>query len=335
MGDELGWLMRPARGARPALENPAEQLFMGLRGSAEAVGEWAFYAAVLLITLALIKRFPYRPFYKTHRLLAVVYLVLVFHSVVLTKFSYWTSPVGIVVGLLIFAGTYAAIIVLLRRVGADRQVQGKISSLQYYPGVRALETEIEVPNGWPGHKPGQFALATSDTAEGAHPYTIASAWNDKDRRITFVTKELGDHTSRLRDKLHVGQDVRIEGPYGCFTFNNGKPRQIWIGGGIGITPFIAGMKHIALERRAYPGQEGFPLIDLFHSTAEYDEVALAKLRADAEAADLHLHVLVDSRDGLLTAIVSAPPCPNGARPASGSVDRQASAKRILPRRDCL
>ncbi|WP_296751055.1 ferric reductase-like transmembrane domain-containing protein [Thiobacillus sp.] len=294
-----GWLERPVRGEKPVIENPVEALFMSWRGTAEGVGEWAFYAAVLLIALALIKSFPYRLFYKTHRLLAVAYLVLVFHSVVLTDFSYWTSPIGMVMALLLAWGTYAAIVVLLRRVGAGRQVKGRIVALQYYPGVHALEAEIEVPHGWPGHNPGQFAFKTSDSAEGAHPYTIASAWNDNDRRITFVAKELGDHTSRLRETLHVGQEVKIEGPYGCFDFDHGQRRQIWIGGGIGITPFIAGMKHIAQERHATPDRPS-PEIDLFHTTAEYDETAIAKLTADAEAANIRMHVLVDARDGFLT-----------------------------------
>lgn len=294
-----GWLERPVRGEKPVIENPVEALFMSWRGTAEGVGEWAFYAAVLLIALALIKSFPYRLFYKTHRLLAVAYLVLVFHSVVLTDFAYWTSPIGMVMALLLAWGTYAAIVVLLRRVGAGRQVKGRIVALQYYPGVHALEAEIEVPHGWPGHNPGQFAFKTSDRAEGAHPYTIASAWNDNDRRITFVAKELGDHTSRLRETLHVGQEVKIEGPYGCFDFDHGQRRQIWIGGGIGITPFIAGMKHLARERHATPDRPS-PEIDLFHTTAEYDETAIAKLTADAEAAGIRLHVLVDARDGFLT-----------------------------------
>jgi predicted ferric reductase len=94
--------------------------------------------------------------------------------------------------------------------------------------------------------------------------------------------------------------VKVEGPYGCFDFDNGCPRQIWIGGGIGITPFIAGMQHVALERRAHPDQVRLPAIDLFHTTAEYDETAIARLTADAEAAGIRLHVLVDGRDGRLT-----------------------------------
>ncbi len=297
----VGWgvLERPARRARPAIENSVEAFLATLRGPAEGLGEWAFYATVILVALALIQYFPYRLFYKTHRLLAVVYLVLVFHAVVLIKFSYWASPVGWVMAMLLAGGTWAAVIVLLRRVGTGRQVEGAITSLQYYPGVRALESEIEVPHGWPGHKPGQFAFATSDASEGAHPYTIASSWHAENPRITFITKELGDHTSHLREKLRVGQKVTIEGPYGCFTFDDDCPHQIWIGGGIGITPFVARMKHLAMQKGA-PDRPEARTVDLFHTTADVDEEAFGKLAADARSADVRLHVLVDSRDGRLT-----------------------------------
>ncbi|MFU2488283.1 hypothetical protein [Thauera sp. WH-1] len=40
-----------------------EIFFRGQGGLAESVGEWAFYAAVVLIVLALAKRFPYRLFF--------------------------------------------------------------------------------------------------------------------------------------------------------------------------------------------------------------------------------------------------------------------------------
>jgi predicted ferric reductase len=295
----LGLLERPVRGARPAAASQIEQFFMNLHGNAEGIGEWAFYAVVVLIALALIRRFPYWLFYKTHRLIAVAYLVLVFHAAVLTKFTYWTTPIGIVMIALMACGTWAGIVVLLRRVGIDRQVIGRITSLQYYPGVRVLETEIDVPSGWPGHKAGQFAFATSDTSEGAHPYTIASAWHEADHRINFITKELGDHTSRLRENLRVGQEVTIEGPYGCFTFDDACPQQIWIGAGIGITPFIARMKNLARLRSENAGQAGSQTIDLFHPTMDYDEEAERKMRADAQAADVRLHFLVDARDGHL------------------------------------
>jgi predicted ferric reductase len=294
-----GLLERPERGARPPIANPVEAAFASLRGAAEGLGEWAFYAAVLLIALALVTRFPYRLFFKTHRLLALVYLVLAFHTVVLIRFSYWTSPVTWLTVALLVAGIWAAGLVLMRRVGAGQKVDGTIVALHYYPGVKALETEIAVPQGWPGHKAGQFAFATSDAAEGAHPYTIASPWRDDDRRITFITKELGDHTSRLREKLSVGQAVQVEGPYGCFTFDDGHARQIWIGGGIGITPFIGRMKQLAAQKDA-PDRPAQQAVDMFHATADVDEEALGRLAADAHDADVALHVLVDARDGQLS-----------------------------------
>ncbi|WP_331374514.1 ferredoxin reductase family protein [Sinorhizobium chiapasense] len=294
-----GWalLERPQRGERPPIENPVEAFFSSLRSAAEGWGEWAFYAAALLIALALVHYFPYRLFYKTHRLLAVAYMVLVFHAVVLFKFSYWTSPIGWVIALLLACGTWASVVVLLRRVGAGRKVEGRISFLQYYPGVRSLEGVVEVPTGWPGHKPGQFAFAMSNASEGAHPYTIASNWNPEDPRITFITKALGDHTSGLPEKLKIGQEVSIEGPYGCFTFDDDCSHQIWIGGGIGITPFVARMKHMASKQT--PDWPEGQTVDLFHPTAEVDEDALTKLAADAKAANVRLHLLIDARDGRL------------------------------------
>ena len=293
-----GLLERPAHGPSVPTGNAIADFFLSLRHPAEDIGEWAFYAAIVLIALALIKAFPYRWFYKTHRLLAVVYLTLAFHAVVLLKFSYWTTPIGWLMAVLLASGVCAAMVVLLRRVGTDRKVPGKITSLHYFPGVRALEIEAEVQD-WPGHKPGQFAFATSDASEGAHPYTIASSWDAKNPRLRAVAKELGDHTSRLRETLRVGQDVTVEGPYGCFTFDDDRLHQIWIGGGIGITPFIARIQHMAARKNDRDWPEG-QKVDLFHSTADVDQEALDRLAADAKSADVRLHVLIDARDGHLT-----------------------------------
>lgn len=263
------------------------------RGTAELIGEWSFYAAVILIVLALIQRFPYHLFYKTHRLLAIAYLVLVAHSVVLMKFNYWSSPIGWLTALLMAAGTWAAVVVLLRRVGARRQVRGEITGMHYFPGVRTLEVKARVPQ-WPGHEPGQFAFVTADTREGFHPYTIASDWRTADQSITFAVKELGDHTRTLRERLKVGMPVSVEGPYGRFTFDDERPRQIWIGGGIGVTPFIARSQYLA----THPGSG--KQVDFFHSTGEVDEQALALIAEEADCTDIRLHVLIDARDGYLT-----------------------------------
>ncbi len=292
-----GWLTRPVRGPRPAGVDQGliEGLLGAQRALAESVGEWAFYAAAVLLVLALVQRFPYRLFAKTHTWLAAIYLVLVFHSVVLVKFPYWGEPVGWLLAPLLAAGSVAAVLVLIGRVGARRKVQGTIDETHRYRALDVLETRITLRDGWRGHAAGQFAFVTADPKEGAHPYTIASAWDPATRRITFITKALGDHTRRLPELLKPGMAVTVEGPYGRFDFEDGKPRQIWVGAGIGITPFIARLKQLA----AHPVSAGSARIDLFHTTAVEDPIALDKLRADALAAGVRLHVLVDARDGLL------------------------------------
>lgn len=105
----------------------------GQRGLAEFLGEWVFYAVVILIVLALVKRFPYHLFRKTHNWLAIAYLVLVFHTVILTKVTYWSQPIGWVLVMLMLGGTASALLVLTGQVGAKRKVDGVIKSLTHYP----------------------------------------------------------------------------------------------------------------------------------------------------------------------------------------------------------
>ena len=55
-----GWLTRPVRGPRPdpSQLGGVEGWLSGQRGLAESLGEWAFYAAALLLVLALITYIP-------------------------------------------------------------------------------------------------------------------------------------------------------------------------------------------------------------------------------------------------------------------------------------
>ena len=289
-----GWLQRPVRGPRPALlDAPIQQFFSSQRGLAESIGEWAFYAAVLLMVLALVKSFPYRHFFKTHHLLSVAYLALVGHSVILLKFDYWTGVLGPVMGLLMAAGTVAALMVLFRRVAVGRQVVGEVVGIRRHESLNVIEVDIQCKGRWAGHDSGQFAFVTLHAEEGPHPYTISSAWTG-DGRITFIIKALGDYTGTLSERVRIGDVVKLEGPYGQFNFQGPQKRQIWVGAGIGITPFIARMKTLAA---ASDGKT----IDLFHPTAVYDEHAIGLMTRDAEAAGVRLHVLWSQRDGLLNA----------------------------------
>ena len=110
----------------------------------------------------------------------------------------------------------------------------------------------------------------------------------------FLIKGIGDYTSTLPAVLHVGDLVQVEGPYGRFSFGSSKPRQIWVAGGIGITPFIARL--LALAKQPDGKSD-----DLFYSTSAPDEEFIRRLRQGAEQAQVRLHVMVTANDGRLTA----------------------------------
>ena len=283
---------RPARkGARPVYEG-LQGWLAGQRGLAEDVGEWAFYAALVLIGLALIKRFPYRYFFKTHRWLAVVYLVLVYHSVVLMKFSYWTQGIGPVMAVLLAGGTVAAFVSLTRRVGQTRRTVAVVDEVEYHADNRVLRVAVSLQGNWPGHQAGQFAFVTLDPREGPHPFTMSSAWKG-DGKMFFLIKALGDYTNTLPATVKVGDAVQVEGPYGRFSFKGRHPRQIWVAGGIGITPFIARMQALC-------EQPDGKAIDLFYSTSAPDAEFIRRLRQRAEQAGVTLHVVIAAEQGRLT-----------------------------------
>lgn len=284
----LGWgALEPP----PPPDNLVLGFFQQQYAVASEIGDLTFKAFVILVALALIKRFPYRYFFKTHRLLAIAYLFLVAHSVMLMQFDYWSSLLAPVMVVLMAAGCFAAFVSLFRRIGHSRRVVGVIEDLVHLEETDVLKVVVEFKERWPGHEAGQFAFVTFDRKEGPHPFTIASPWLDNGKMF-FLIKGLGDYTRDLWSKVHVGDYVEVEGPYGQFKFSRGKDRQIWIAGGIGIAPFVAGMKAVASE-----GIE--KEIDLFYSTREVDETMMTRIKTSAEQAGIGFHVIVPSEDGRL------------------------------------
>lgn len=210
-----------------------------MRDLAKDMGEWAFYVVLAMLAITLWKRFPYKTWRLTHLAMPVIYLMLALHAGMLAPTDYWTQPVGILLATLIAGGIYGALHSLVGRIGRKRQVSGAIVAIEQ-PAQDVLTVRCQLGNGWRGHRPGQFAFVTFDAKEGAHPFTIASADRD-DRTITFQIKTLGDYTRTLGNRLEIGQAVKVEGPYGRFDMarQDTSAQQIWIAGGIGVTPFLA------------------------------------------------------------------------------------------------
>ena len=143
--------------------------------------------------------------------------------------------------------------------------------------------------------PGQFIFLAFGGVDGwqRHPFSVASA--PTERRLEVSVRAVGDYTRDLHDKLKPGTPAKAAGPFGGFDYRGGGQHQIWIAGGIGITPFMSWIRALddSFDRD----------VAFFYSVVrESDAVYLDEIGAAAAAhPTLHPHIVDSSRDGYLTA----------------------------------
>ncbi len=90
------------------------------------------------------------------------------------------------------------------------------------------------------HRAGQFLFVRfpgNKTLNESHPFTISSAPSEDVLRLTI--KASGNFTRDLFRDLKAGSEAVIEGAYGMFDYKAGGQKQIWLAGGIGVTPFLS------------------------------------------------------------------------------------------------
>jgi len=271
---------------------------------AAEVGKIAFYGFIALIAISWIKRVPFTnlelpwPLWRfTHRFMGLLFAIAAFHQLAIDK------PEGVDPMLALYLNTFSL-------AGLVAWVFTQFINPFLRPRDYALDsitrhgaaTEIALrPTGrgmrW---RPGQFAFVSvpgSGPGAGldeAHPFTIASAPR-ADGSLHFGIKALGDWTRSLPDKLVPGQRLRVEGPYGRFLFRRRVPRQVWLAGGIGITPFLAWAEALTEADRQQ--------IALIWAVNTQDE-AFAADRLQAIAAGhpgLSVQVVASRTEGRLTA----------------------------------
>jgi predicted ferric reductase len=161
------------------------------------------------------------------------------------------------------------------------------------PGAGITEIGL-APLGRPAtFSPGQFAMLYLEAIDGwhRHPFSIISAPGD--RLLSFAIKAVGDDTSQLPGAVQPGMPAVIRGPFGRFTHYKGTRRQLWIAGGIGVTPFLSWLR--ALDAQPPRGP-----VDLFYTSAGPDMPYTDQVKAMAAGCDLIRVHVIDSRDGHLT-----------------------------------
>lgn len=211
---------------------------------------------------------------------------------------------GLIVGTMfgdpVLRWTYVGICVVGLGFYAYRETVAKlVHSLHDYT-VRAVTpiaddlTEITLAPLGPAMRftPGQFATIYLEARDGwhRHPFSIASAPDEGVIRV--AVKALGDYTGQIADLVGPGMPAVIGGPYGRFDRRRGTRRQIWIGAGVGVAPFLSWVR--ALD-------DGFDdEVDFYYCATEPAPFADEILAIAAHHPTLRVHLVVSPRDPRLT-----------------------------------
>lgn len=268
-------------------------LLDSLQDGAEDLGEPGLYLLLLLFAISLLRWVPYFYWRHLHRVMPLIYLALAAHALLLAPLSWWQQPTGWIMALLMVGGVFGSLQSLTGQIGRSRRYKGLIQSVGQLSS-QITEVVCDLGKQWPGHRAGQFALVTFDRIEGAHPFSLSSADQHNDQ-LHFQIKALGDYTRKLPQRLHAGQPVTVEGPYGRFNPETGRKRaqHLWVAGGIGITPFLA-----ALENRLHQPESSRIPVSLHYCTAGADTdhtvQHLQQLAPQLPEVSLHIH---DSQQG--------------------------------------
>lgn len=156
--------------------------------------------------------------------------------------------------------------------------------------------------------PGQFVFLVLGGAGGweRHPFSVSSAPNDP--RVELTIKASGDYTRELYDGLRPGVPAKLAGPFGGFDYRQGGRDQVWIAGGIGVTPFMSWIRSIdaTFDRE----------VDFYYAVPHADEALdLDEIRAaTSRHPSLRLHLVCADTDGKLTPDAVIHAAPPGANP---------------------
>jgi predicted ferric reductase len=163
------------------------------------------------------------------------------------------------------------------------------------PNDSTLEISLEPARDPPAFVPGQFVILAFGGANGwqRHPFSVASA--PAQRRLEVAIKAVGDYTRGLHDTLRPGTPARAAGPFGGFDYRHGGHDQIWIAGGIGITPFMSWIRSLDATFDRH--------INFYYSVArQADALYLDEIdTASDQHPTFHPHIVYTDRDELLTA----------------------------------
>lgn len=238
---QAGVLQRPRRLSGSLTEG------VNWHAVANDIGEYAFYAFVIFAVVSLAEKiFSYKKFMVLHKLAGLIFIAGGVHTLLLLKWTPSDTLYNTVAILMIAAGVYCAWLSLGGKIGRGRKAAGRVTQTRKLADNTLsfhLQLDADIH-----YRPGQFIYLNLLDGESPHPFTVVN-YHAPTRTLELAVKALGDYTRKLPDTLHPGQRAEVEGGYGRFLLAD-DARQVWVGAGIGITPFIAWLEALAAGRQS-------------------------------------------------------------------------------------
>ncbi len=239
---------------------------------------------VLGLFVALNRKIRYSRWRPTHKVMALVYLLIIGHFMTAPAVFFERFSVS---GILLILAALAGVVSLVYSLfGMNKRTAVPFTIESVNALERATEVVLKPVNDMFDFTPGQFAFVEIQGKGWSepHPFTISSAPGED--RLRFTMKVLGDWTRKVREELQPGGEVLVRGPYGRFDAarTTGK-KQIWLAGGIGLTPFLSSLRamqpgddrQIHLVYAAREKQDAIFLDELETRAAELGNVTLIPL----------------------------------------------------------
>ena len=246
--------------------------------------DWISYIA---ITAALIPtmfmRLSFEWWRAIHLLLGVA-MLLTGYSILIDNTAFDTAAIPALRDyLFVLFGLGAAAflwVALIRRV-AEPKREYEIIGAEYHEAANAIELTAK-PVGKPARfQAGQFtyvdlmdSMAQIRREFEAHPFSIASAPGRDE--ISLVIQGAGDHTMRIQKiAAEDGARALLHGAFGRLSIVRPvRQKQLWLAGGIGITPFISLAQEMGDNPDRYVGYDVDLVIGVSHAEQafKFDEL---------------------------------------------------------------
>jgi ferredoxin-NADP reductase len=120
-----------------------------------------------------------------------------------------------------------------------------------HPTPRAVELRLDVPDRV-NHLPGQHyvvRLTAEDGYRAQRSYSLASAPEDPQVELFVERLDYGEVSPFLADEVQPGDQLEVRGPIGGWLVWEGTTPALLVGGGSGVVPFLAMLRHARFAGR--------------------------------------------------------------------------------------